>query len=106
MTRVIVTRSQHSVGSSGGRFGGPDMYLAVVDVPDGGASPKTRYLSAANAAKYGWRIRYIGEYYRQHIGPRSAFWALMQRAEAMGATWQYAEPAQRASFGLSAARVI
>lgn len=101
MTRkVIVTRSQHSVGSSGGNFGGPDHYMAVVTVPYGVAFDGARTpLCADRLRKLGIRVQVIGEYYGAHVGPRSAYWRVLMQAMEMAGV-------ERPGFGMSAARVL
>lgn len=81
MTCEIVTRSQHSWGSRSG-FGGPDHYMVVVVKPDG--TPQGRVanmpLSTVNLQRRSWKMRYCGEYYGEHTGPRSAYARAQRRA--------------------------
>lgn len=69
MTYEIHTRSQKSVGSGPGKFGGPDTYVAVTATPEGVETP--RYLNRSVLAKRGIKIFYFGEGYSKHSGPRS-----------------------------------
>ena len=63
-------KSQHSVGSGGaGKFGGPDTYVAVQIVP-GDAIPLSSLQERA-AKRRGIVIKYFGQGYRAHSGPRS-----------------------------------
>lgn len=70
MTRVYRVRSQHSRGSSGGGFGGPDAYVMGLEIPDGAVEPGC--LNTSVLKKRGIRWRYFGEGYSQHTGPRSS----------------------------------
>jgi hypothetical protein len=78
MTTQIVTRSQHSNGSSAHRFGGPNRYMVVLVVPDGVEVPYV--LRQSVLAKRGIKYFYIGEYYGEHTGPRSTYARLLARA--------------------------
>ena len=69
MQYALHIRSQHSRGSSKG-FGGPDTYVAVTVAPNGVTVPYV--LNSDVLAKRGIRIKYFGEGYREHDGPRSA----------------------------------
>jgi len=61
VTAYVEIRSQKSVGSSSGVFGGPDSYVAVQVVPEGATRLKT--LNLANAKMRGIEIIYCGEGY-------------------------------------------
>ena len=61
MTYHIVNRSQHQ---RGGKFGGPNAYMALVEAPDDSPSPHDYPLSEANLERFGWRIMDRGEYWR------------------------------------------
>lgn len=66
---AIHSRSQHSVGSSAHRFGGPDTYVAVTVAPQGVAVP---YILRRDVlAARGIQIIYCGEGYSKHSGSRS-----------------------------------
>ena len=56
---AIHSRSQHSVGSSAHRFGGPDTYVAVTMAPQGVQVPKI--LRRDVLAARGIQIIYCGE---------------------------------------------
>ena len=69
-TYYLEIKSQHSVGSGGaGKFGGPDTYVAVQIVPQG-ESPLAS-LQRRAAKRRGIVIKYFGEGYASHRGPRS-----------------------------------
>ena len=85
-TAIICVRSQHSVGSSSNRFGGPDRYVAVQIVP-AGVEP-LRCLRSDVAARRGIRIRYCGEGYSRNSGPRSMLGQALAKADEIAA--QYA----------------
>ena len=57
----VEERSQHSRGSSGGGFGGPDTYVAVQVVPEG--VERLTCLNHSVAARRGIEIVYCGEGY-------------------------------------------
>lgn len=78
-TAYVEIRSQHSVGSSANRFGGPDTYVAVQIVPEGTA--RLRILQERVAQKRGIEILYCGEGYKRHDGPRSMLGQALARAE-------------------------
>ena len=69
MKYELHTRSQHSRGSSIGRFGGPDTYVAVTIALNEAIVPYV--LNRAILAKRGIEIKYFGEGYSQHTGPKS-----------------------------------
>ena len=77
----IVTRSQTARGS--GQFKGPDAYMAVVNIPEGGEKVGEHPLSEANRVKYGWKVFIIGEYYAKSTGPRSKYAGLMDGANVL-----------------------
>ncbi len=79
MTYQIVTRSQHSRGSSRG-FGGPDHYMAVLIIPAGATPPQN--LRAGSLAKRGIQMHYVGEYYGKSTGPRSNYQKCLEAARA------------------------
>ncbi len=92
MTAYIEIRSQHSKGSSGGKFGGPDTYVAVQVVPEG-VSP-LKVLNRKVAAKRGIKIIHCGQGYsnrqktsRSSLGAAKAYAAEIAR--------QYSEPTGR-----------
>jgi len=67
----VHVRRQHSKQSRRFRgFGGPDTYVAVTVALEGDVVPK--YLNRDVLRKRGIMIKYFGEGYRQHHGPRSA----------------------------------
>lgn len=72
-------RSQHSVGSGSGKFGGPDTYVAVQVVPQGAEPLKA--LNPVSAERRGIRIERFGEGYRGHSGPRSALGQAVKAAQ-------------------------
>jgi len=69
VVKTVHTRSQHSNGSSAHRFGGPDTYVAVTIAPAGVSVPYV--LRRDVLAARGIQIRYFGEGYSEHSGPRS-----------------------------------
>ena len=70
MRAIVEVRSQHSRGSSSGKFGGPDTYVSVQIVPEG-VKPLA-CLNYSVAAKRGIKIEYCGEGYSRNSGPHSA----------------------------------
>lgn len=77
----IITRLQHSRGSSAHRFGGPDCYVVAV-VRDLHGEPADKHpLSAHNIRKYGWTVIPCGEGYSEHDGPRSMLFRALEKAE-------------------------
>ena len=79
-TYHLEIRSQHSLGSSSTRFGGPDTYVAVQVVPEG-ATP-LQSLQEHAAVKRGITIKYFGEGYSKHLGPRSMLGKALAKAKA------------------------
>lgn len=79
MNYHLEVRSQKSKGSSLGRFGGPDRYVAVQIVPEG--VEKLSVLNRSHAAKRGIVIHYFGQGYHNHAGPRSGLGIAIQRAK-------------------------
>lgn len=80
MKAIKEVRSQKSVGSSNGRFGGPDTYVAVQLVPNG-VQP-LRYLNRKVARQRGITIIYCGEgYSRRQKTSRSMLGAALQKAQ-------------------------
>lgn len=79
MQYQVHTRSQHSNGSSAHQFGGPDTYVAVTIAPEGIAVPYV--LRRDVLAKRGIKIRYFGEGYKEHSGPRSMLGRAITAAE-------------------------
>jgi len=79
MQYEIHTRSQHSKGSSSNTFGGPDTYVAVTIAPDGVVVPKV--LNRKLLASRGIKIKYFGEGYAKHSGPRSMLGRAIKAAE-------------------------
>lgn len=77
-TITIHTRSQHSRGSSAHRFGGPDRYVAITIAPAGVQVPYV--LRRDVLSKRGIEIRYCGEGYSRHSGPRSMLGQALARA--------------------------
>lgn len=61
---TLQIRSQHSVGSSSSRFGGPDRYVAVTIAPEGISVPYT--LRQDVLAKRGIQIKYFGQGYSRN----------------------------------------
>jgi len=80
---MVEIRGQHSRGSSGGGFGGPDTYVAVQIVPDG-VDP-LKVLREDIAAKRGIAIKYFGTGYFRHAGPRSSLGKAVAAAVAFAA---------------------
>ncbi len=78
----VVTRSQHAkVGRCG--FGGPDQYMAVVEVPEGVEfDPQRTPLREEVLLRKGIRIFYCGQFYHAHVGGRkgSAYANCLARA--------------------------
>ena len=67
---IVVERTQKSVGSTNTKFGGPDVYVVVLLVPEGAIVPKVlneKVLKMRNIV-----MKYIGEGYSKHTGPSSA----------------------------------
>lgn len=83
-TAQVHTRSQHSKGSNAHRFGGPDTYVAVTIAPAGVVVPYV--LRSDVLAKRGIEIRYFGQGYREHSGPRSALGQAIAAAKQFAAT--------------------
>jgi len=78
-TAYLEIRSQHSRGSSGGGFGGPDTYVAVQIVPAG--VTKLTALNRQAARKRGINIIYCGEgYYRRQATERSMLGQALAKA--------------------------
>lgn len=81
MRAYVEVRSQHSVGSSVGVFGGPDTYVAVQVVPDGVA--RLKVLRRDIAEKRGIEIVYFGDgYHRNQRTMRSKLGSALARARA------------------------
>ena len=78
-TAYLEIRRQHSVGSSNGRFGGPDTYVTVQIVPEGVA--KLTQLKRSVAEKRGIELVHFGEGYSKHRGSRSALGRAILAAE-------------------------
>lgn len=76
-TATVEIRSQHAKGS--GVRQGPDTYVAVQLVPAGVAPLKV--LNRRAAEKRGIEIRYFGEGYGEHSGPRSMLGRAVAAAE-------------------------
>ena len=79
MKALIEVRSQKSRGSSNGKFGGPDKYIAVQVVPDN--SEPLSSLREDIASKRGIQIIYCGEFYSRSTGPRSRYADAMRYAQ-------------------------
>lgn len=78
MRYFIETRSQPpKTGRSG--WSGPDTYVAVQCVPEG--TEPLRVLRQDTARKRGIHIKYFGEGYKRHHGPRSALGRALQAAQ-------------------------
>lgn len=75
----LEVRSQKSKGSSQGHFGGPDTYVAVQIVPEG--VERLTALSQPSAKKRGIEIRYFGEGYHNHSGPKSMLGIALAKAK-------------------------
>ena len=60
-TAYIEVRSQKSIGSGSGRFGGPDSYVMVQVVPEG--VERLKSLQHRAAENRGITLHYIGEGY-------------------------------------------
>lgn len=75
----VEARKQHSVGSGNGKFGGPDVYVAVQIVPSG--TNPLRVLNAKHAKTRGITIKYFGEGYSRHDGPSSMYGQALDAAE-------------------------
>lgn len=80
-TYLIHTRSQHSVGSSSHRFGGPDTYVAVTVAPAGVAVPYT--LRRDVLAKRGIQLIYCGEGCSRNCGQRSMLGKAVTKAQSI-----------------------
>ena len=78
-TFVVEERTQHSVGSSNGRFGGPDRYVVVLKVPVGQIVPE--YLNRKVLAKRGISIIFWDEGYSKNDGKRSMLGIAREHAE-------------------------
>jgi hypothetical protein len=83
-TATLEVRSQHSVGSGGGNFGGPDTYIAVQIAP---ASQRLRVLRQNVAKRRGIRIIVTGEGYRNNQGNRSMYGRALDAAIAIKNEW-------------------
>lgn len=81
MVAYVEVRSQHAKGS--GQFKGPDTYVAVQVVPPGVV--RLKVLNHTFAKQRGIRIKYFGEGYEQHTGPRSALGQAIAAARAYAA---------------------
>jgi hypothetical protein len=68
VTYQIHRRGQHAKKGRSG-FSGPNTYVAVTVAPEGATVPYV--LNSTVLAKRGIEIRYIGEGYAEHSGPRS-----------------------------------
>lgn len=66
----LCVRSQKSVGSGSGKFGGPDRYVVVLSWDGDVEAPYT--LRRDVLAARGIKFEYMGEGYSRHSGPRSA----------------------------------
>lgn len=75
----VQIRSKRSVGSSSHAFGGPDTYVAVTIAPDNAIVPYT--LNSRVLAKRGITLKYFGEGYREHQGPKSMLGMAIRDAE-------------------------
>jgi hypothetical protein len=82
----ILTRSQHSRGSSSHRFGGPDRYVVVVERPVGLPEWGTRPLHEDRARLRGYVIHRCGEGYARSTGPRSMLGRAWAEAEELTGT--------------------
>ena len=78
MLAIVEVKRQHSIGSCSG-FGGPNCYVAVQIVPDG-VKPLLQ-LNKRVANHRGIKIRYFGEGYSDHTGPRSMLRKAKKEAE-------------------------
>lgn len=79
MKKLIVIRSQKSVGRSSSKFGGPDSYIAVIEVPEGAIVPKVMRRSLLEAR--GIVIHYCGEGYSAHTTKKTSMWRVaLQKA--------------------------
>jgi hypothetical protein len=76
----VEVRSQKSKGAGRNKFGGPDTYIAVQVVPEG--VTRLAVLNEKIARKRGIVIRFFGEVYYQHQGPRSRYAHTLARAQA------------------------
>jgi hypothetical protein len=75
----LCVRTQHRKGGWG-----PDRYMALVVVPEGVPFDIDRTpLQLSRLASKGIKMRWIGEYYSDHTGPRSAFSRLEVEALSM-----------------------
>ena len=68
MTYEMHIRSQHAKQGRSG-FGGPDTYVAVTAAPNGAKVPA--YLNSNVLSARGIGIRYFGDGYSRHKGPKS-----------------------------------
>lgn len=78
MTYTVHTRSQHA--KHGRKFHGPDTHVAVTAAPEGVELPK--YLNHRVLAARGIEIKYFGEGYAEHTGPRSMLGKALAAAHA------------------------
>lgn len=74
----IHVRSQHAKHSRRTRFHGPDAYVAVTMAPESANVPYV--LNQHNLELRGIKIKYFGEGYREHQGPRSALGTAIKQA--------------------------
>lgn len=78
MQYTIHTRSQHAKRGRSG-FDGPDTYVAVTIAPDTAQVPYV--LNRDVLAARGIKIRYFGDGYQQHSGPRSQLGRALKAAD-------------------------
>lgn len=76
----LESKSQHSNGGGYHRFGGPDTYVAVQCVPPGAIPLASLQRHAAQCR--GISIKYFGEGYSRHTGPKSSLGKAIAQAQA------------------------
>lgn len=76
----VCVRSQKSVGSRNGKFGGPDTYIAVIWTENDSVT-LPYVLNEAVLAHRGIHYRYVGQGYSCHPGPQSYLVSAMDRAQ-------------------------
>ena len=85
----VFVRTQKSVGSMHGKFGGPDKYVAVVTAPKNVEIPDNIILRKDALKKKGMKIKKFGSGYSKNSGPRSSLGRAKKEAE------EYAERINR-----------
>lgn len=94
---TVQVRTQKSRGNTSKRFGGPDKYFAVV-VHNGNFVDGTP-LRADSARRRGWVIKYFGEGYSRHSGPRSMYHANLCAANEFARQFNLAYAVRAYAYG-------